>query len=105
VAGRKWTEEPCRIGDVVGSFVETLAPVHARCDSVSEALASLLPPTMRDHCRLDGVSGGSLKLVVDGASYLYELQLCKAELLLELQQLCPGAGLRRIQITTASRRR
>ena len=105
MAGRDRTVEPSRMADLVGGFVERLAPVQARCDSVSEALEGLLPPAMRDHWRLAGVSSGCVKLVVDGASYMYELQLCKAELLQELQRLCPSARLGRIQVGMTGQRR
>ena len=98
MAGRERNADPSAMADLVGSFVERLAPVHARCDSVESVLEGLLPPAMRTHCRLAGVSGGNVKLVVDSASYMYELQLCKAELLTELQRLCPTSGLRRIQV-------
>ena len=103
--GRKRSVEPCRIGEVVAGFVAALEPMPARCDSVTEALAGLLPPPMRGHCRLGEISGGSIKIVVDSASYMYELQLCKAELLEELRRVCPGAGLRRIQVVMAGQRR
>ncbi len=102
--GRDRTVEPSKIGDMIGTFVERLEPVHTRFDSVAEALESLLPPNIRDHCRLGGVSGGAVTLIASGASYMYELQLCKAELLLELQRLCPTARLHRIQISMAGRR-
>lgn len=103
--GRKGAVEPCPIGEVVAGFVERLGPVPARCDSVREALEHLLPPPMRDHCHLGEISGGCIKLVVENASYVYELQLCKAELLEELQRVCPGAGLRRIHVVMAGQRR
>ena len=102
--GRERAAEPSKIGDMIGSFVERLQPVHARCDSVAEALESLLPPTMKEHCRLGGVSAGCATLIVSGASYMYELELCKADLLLELQRLCPAARVRRIQLSMAGRR-
>ena len=98
MAGRDRKADPTLMAETLGAFVERLAPVQRRCDSVHAALEGLLPPTMRGHCRLGGVSGGNVKLVVDSASYMYELQLCKSELLMELQRLCPGAGLRRIQV-------
>ena len=93
--------EPCKLVDALGDFVERLAPVQARCDSLTQAWESVLPETMRSHCRIDSVTGGSLKVAVDGASYMYELQLCKAELLAELQRLCPRASLRRITVAVA----
>ena len=97
--------DPARLAELVDAFVGRLAPMPKRTDSVTEALAGLLPPGLQAHCRLGGVTSGSLKLLVDGASYMYELQLCKAELLEELQRLCPGAGLRRIQIAMAGQGR
>jgi hypothetical protein len=90
---------------VVAGYVEALERIPARCDSVTEALEGLLPPAMRGHCRLGEISGGSIKIVVDSASYMYELQLCKAELLGELQRLCPGVPLRRIHVTMSGQRR
>lgn len=103
--GRKGVAEPCRIGEVVAGFVAGLGPVPARCDSVREALERLLPPPLRERCRLGEISGGCIKLVVDSASYMYELQLCKAELLEELRRVCPGAGLRRIHVMMSGQRR
>lgn len=103
MAARDRTADPCKMGELVDSFVQQVAPVHAQCDSVGAALEGLLPASMRDHCRFAGVSAGSAKIMVDGASYMYELQLCKSELLMELQRLCPSAGVRRIQVAMAGR--
>jgi len=89
------------MGEALGGFVERLAPVHASSQSVAEAWNTVLPPNLRQHCRIGALTGGSLKVVADTASYMYELQLCKDELLLELQRLCPGAGLRRMQVGMA----
>ena len=92
------TVEACRIGDTVCQFVERLAPIHERYDSVTQALENLLPTNLRPHCRIAGISNGCLKVVADGSTYLFELQLCKAVLLRELQRLLPGAKIRRIEI-------
>lgn len=93
--------EPCTMGEALGGFVQRLAPVHTSSQSVGEAWNTILPQNLRAHCRIEAISGGSLKVVADAASYMYELQLCKDELLLELQRLCPGAGLRRMQVGMA----
>lgn len=92
------TVEACRIGDTLSQFVERLAPVHSRYDSVTEALESLLPASLQAHCRIGSIRNGCLKVVADGSSYLFELQLCKAVLLRELQRLFPGARIRRIEV-------
>ena len=101
MTGNTRAVEPCKLIDAIGDFVERLAPMHARCDSVTEAWESVLPPTMRRHCHIESVTGGCIKIAVDGASYMYELQLCKAELLAELQRLCPKTSLRRIAVAVA----
>jgi len=92
------TSEACRIGDLVTGFVERLSPVCSQYDSVTQALANLLPEVLRAHCRVAGVSNGCLKVAADGSSYMYELQLCKAVLLQELQRICPAARVRRIEV-------
>ena len=89
------------MGDIASGLLAGLTPVYERCHSVGDAWGEVLPPTLRAHCRLEGLKGGCLRVVVDAASYMYELQLCKAELLKELQRLCPGAGLHRLQIGMA----
>jgi len=95
------TSQECRIGDLVSEFVGRLSPVCSQYDSVAHAWASLLPETLRAHCRIAGVSNGCLKVAADGSSYMFELQLCKAVLLRELQRVCPAARVRRIEVGMA----
>lgn len=96
--GEGRTSEACRMGDLVSGFVDRLRPVSSRYDSVAQAWEDLLPGNLRAHCRIGGVSNGSLKVLADGSAYLFELQLCKAVLLRELQRLCPSAKVRRIDV-------
>jgi hypothetical protein len=88
----------CRMGDLVAPFVQALRPVHERYDSLAEVWDDLLPDNLRSHCRVGGLADGSLKVLADGSSYLYELQLCRGVLLRELQRLCPAAKVRRIDV-------
>jgi len=94
--------EACRIGDLVLGFVDGLTPVHTQYDSVAQAWDELVPTGLRTHCRIAGVGKGCLKVLADGSSYLFELQLCKAVLLTELQRVCPGAKIRRIDVAMGS---
>lgn len=92
------TSEACKMGDLVGGFLDRLTPMHSQYDSVAQAWENLLPGNLRAHCRIGGVSSGCLKILADGSSYMFELQLCKAVLLRELQRLCPSAKIRRIDV-------
>ena len=92
--------EPCKIADVLGEYARKLEPIQKRCMSVGDAWEQILPPTLRDHCRIVALTGGCLKVAVDdSSSYMCELQWCRVELLKELQRLCPGAAVRRLQFT------
>lgn len=91
--------EASRIGDLASNVVQRLAPVSRRTGALEEAWADLVPPNLREHCRLVSFRNGCLKVVASGSSYLYELQLCKAVLLEELQAQCPGVRIRRIDVS------
>jgi len=101
--GEQQRKDACRLGDLLPGFVRALEPVHDRFDSVAEAWEGLLPDNLRSHCRLGSFSDGCLKVLADGSSYIFELQLCKAVLLRELQRLCPGSRVRRIEVAMARR--
>jgi hypothetical protein len=92
------TADACRIGDLLCGFIEGISPLQQQYDSVAQAWESLVPGGLETHCRIAGFANGCLKVVADGSSYVYELQLCKAVLLRELQRLCPGARVRRIEV-------
>ncbi len=92
--------EPMKIADVLGDYAKRLEPIQQRCMSVSDAWEQVLPPALREHCRIVALTGGCLKIAVDdSSSYMCELQWCRVELLKELQRLCPGAAVRRLQFT------
>ena len=97
--GANRNTEPCKLSDVLGDFPKRIEPIRRRSESVGEVWEQLLPAPLREHCRIVAINGGCLKVATDSASYRYELQLCKAELLKELQRLCPGAAVRRVQFT------
>ena len=99
--GEGKNKDGCKLGELLPAFVQTLGPVHDRFDSVADAWQDLLPGNLRSHCRLGSFTGGCLKVLADGSSYIYELQLCKAVLLRELQRLCPGARVHRIEVSMA----
>ena len=94
-------KDACKLGELLPEFVRALGPVHDRFDSVADAWDGLLPDNLRSHCRLGSFADGCLRVLADGSSYIYELQLCKAVLLRELQRLCPGARVRRIEVAMA----
>ncbi len=89
-----------KLGDVVTKLLENrISPQQARYGQLADAWDRFLPEELKKHCRLTDFSGGRLKVAADSSAYLYELQLCSAELLKLLQAQCPAARLTKIKIT------
>jgi predicted nucleic acid-binding Zn ribbon protein len=66
---------------------------------VSDAWGRLLPEQLGQHSRIAGLSGGQLKVLADSPAYVYELTLCSAELVGELQRMVPAARIQKIKVT------
>lgn len=97
----KWRMRPDRaekLGDTLSRFMEGwVSPRQARFGPVIEMWGQLLPAELSRHCEIADISGGKLKVRVDSSSYMYELQLCSSELLINLQRLCPRARIKQIK--------
>lgn len=88
-----------RVGDVVQQLMDNqLSPRQEAFDVIDQQWRQLLPVELVRHSRIAGISGGQLKIQVDSASYMYELQLCSSGLLSELQRLCPQARVKEIKL-------
>ncbi len=58
----------------------------------------ILPVELQDHCTLAGISRGTLLLEVDPGPYMHEMKIINTALLNEIQDRCPGAGIKRINL-------
>ena len=91
-------EAAVSLGDVLGGFMENqVSPRRSRFGLIDEAWNQLLPAELCRHCRIDGISGGKLKVLADSPSYMYELQLLSSELLKELGRQYPQARIKEIK--------
>jgi len=91
-----------RLDQAVRQLVEEqVAPRQAKFSQVADAWGRLLPASLSAHCEIVDIAGGQLDVQVDSPSYLYELQLCSAELLDELQRQCPKVRLTKIKFVIA----
>lgn len=87
-----------KLGDTIREVLdERISPQQDRVSAAVEAWQRLVPVGLAQHCRVTGLTGGVLKIVVDSSSYMYELQLCRCELLNELQRECPHSRIRKIE--------
>lgn len=87
------------LGNVLSGFMENrVSPQQNRFGRITEAWNQLLPTELCRHCRIDGISGGRLKVLADSPSYMYELQLLSSELIEELGRQYPQARIQEIKL-------
>lgn len=96
---KKKPQRAIRLGDVVKRLVdERISPQQTRYGQILEEWQRVLPVELLEHCRLVSIDGCKLKVLADSPAHLYELRLCKEQLLGQLQQQCPRAKIRDIEI-------
>ena len=84
---------------LVSFFKQNIEKKHTKVGKLTEAWIRLIPPTLCDHCTLDGMHRGTLTVLVDSSSHLYELkQLLLAGLEQQLVLVCKSAGLRKVTL-------
>ena len=87
-----------RLGDTIKKLMDGhISPRQQKFQSITQLWNQLLPAELARHCRIVDVSGGELKVKVDSPSYSHELRWCSSGILKQLQQNCPGAGIKRIK--------
>jgi len=85
--------------ELISFFKQSVAKRQTKLGKLAEAWDQLVPPTLGSHCALESFNKGSLTVIVDSSSHLYEL---KQLLLSGLQQqfliACRSTGLRKINL-------
>ena len=80
-------------------FKQSVQKRHTKLSKIAECWATLIPENLNDHCALESYSRGTLSVLVDSSSHLYELkQLLLAGLQQQLLLACKSAGLRKINL-------
>jgi hypothetical protein len=91
-----------RLGEVVQQLMDSrISPRCSRFGGVAEAWSQLLPAELAQHCEVNDISGGILRVQVDSSAYKSELQWCSEELVNQLRQQCPQARIKKIKFTLA----
>lgn len=86
-------------GQMIDFFKQSVARRQNKLVKLGECWGELVPQMLSDHCALESFQRGTLTVVVDSSSHLYELkQLLLAGLQQQLLLACKGAGLRKITL-------
>jgi hypothetical protein len=85
--------------EMISFYKQAVIKRQGKLAKLAEVWGQLVPDNLSDHCALEAFSKGSLTVVVDSSSHLYELkQLLLSGLQQQLQLACKGAGLRKITL-------
>src|SRR4051794_1247221 len=84
---------------MVGFFKNSVQKRHTKLGAIGESWAQLVPELLNDHCALESFNRGTLTVIVDSSSHLYQLKtLLLAGLQQQLLVACGAAGLRKISL-------
>jgi hypothetical protein len=85
--------------EMVEFFKQSVAKRQTKLEKIAEGWSALVPNLLNDHCSLEGFSRGTLTVMVDSSSHLFDLkQLLLSGLEAQLQLACKSAGLRKIAL-------
>jgi hypothetical protein len=85
--------------ELVAFYKHSVEKRQAKFGKIANYWNALVPPTLAEHCSLESLSRGSLTVLVDSASHLYELkQLLLAGLQQQLLMAARSSGLQKISL-------
>jgi len=95
---REEKRETASLGaEVLAFFKQSVAKRQTKLGKIAECWGRLVPELLLEHCSLEGLSRGTLTVVVDSSAHLYDLKhLLLAGLEQQLLLGCRSAGLRKI---------
>ena len=97
--GAPKTTAPTLGAEVVQFFKQSVDKRQRKFGKIAHAWAQLVPEKLAEHCALESLHKGSLTVVVDSSSHLYELkQLMLAGLENQLKVTCPSANLKKVTL-------
>jgi hypothetical protein len=85
--------------EMVQFFKHSVEKRHSKLGKIAECWGAIIPEMFSEHCALESLNRGTLTVLVDSSSHLYEMkQLLLAGLEQQLMIACKSAGLRKINL-------
>ena len=91
--------KPAQLGAQIITFFKSVEKRHKKLGKIAEIWEKLVPRLLLDHCALESLTRGTLTVLVDSSSHLYDLKhLLLAGLEKQLLLACKTTGLRKISL-------
>lgn len=87
-----------KLGDEVERYLKWRSRDLKKNATVVDVWSELLPATLRERCEIESLSRGVLTVGVEPGVYMHELRLISDELVEQLRQRNPRAGVKRIKV-------
>src|SRR5688500_11047972 len=85
--------------ELVSFFKHSVQKRHTKLGKIGECWSQLVPELLNEHCALESFSRGTLVVIVDSSSHLYELkQLLLSGLERQLLVACGSTGLKKVSL-------
>ena len=85
--------------EMVQFFKNSVEKRQTKLGKIGECWGAIVPEILASHCALESYNRGTLNVIVDSSTHLYELkQLLLAGLQDQLILACKSAGLRKINL-------
>jgi Dna[CI] antecedent, DciA len=85
--------------EMLDFFKQSVAKRQTKLEKLAESWGRLVPQILSEHCALESLNRGTLTVMVDSSSHLYELkQLLLSGLEQQLLIACKTTGLRKISL-------
>jgi hypothetical protein len=85
--------------EMIAFFKHSVQKRQTKMAKIAECWGQLVPEMLNDHCALESFTRGTLTVLVDSSSHLYELkQLLLAGLQQQVLLACKSTGLRKIAL-------
>lgn len=85
--------------EMLSFFKQNVQKRQTKLGAIAECWSKLVPQQLLEHCALESFSAGTLKVIVDSSSHLYELkQLLLSGLQKQMLIACKSTGLRKISL-------
>ena len=101
--GRVKYEAPVEVGKLgpamIGFFKQSVEKRQSKLVKIADCFARMVPASLAEHCAIDSFSRGTLTVVVDTASHLFDMKtLLLAGLQEQLKVACKTTGLVKVNL-------
>jgi hypothetical protein len=78
------------VGDVLGGYLRRNVEPQKRRSPVIEAWKKVVPPGLDEFCRIESFKNGILKVAVSDATYRFQMEMLKNELIESIETQVGG---------------